>query len=448
MRILWLENLEQAGHISKEAKAQIYGDCLDIINNADEIEKQAARPPNPFEPPGGFSDEEKARLKEMREKEKGGGGGLPKNTAGIAKKKSILDKVDIPDQMVDALQLWNFAQPFIALGLAGTKGVLHLAEPHRLHGDLHRNRARLDNEPMFNKSERDLAKAHARFNEIASLAPSVAQDYDLTKKLLEKRLHSGLSDADSISLAGLQRSFHNKPTRKQVALRDFLNKKQTFQSQRDLSISLRKKAEALGTISLLGKEAGIFPKSLFTEIGRQASHGGSGKSQAGISAKRLLTQIGLVAGIPAAGGAGLGAFKHHQYKKNQEELQGRLENTFNKIMKEKGDNGDLFRSRPQEAREAFEVMSHFAPLIAVQPTAAKSYVRTLIDGGLMHGATPEVIKTMTEVQKNIAHSQVAPFEEGFVAGAKGMGLSSALSEATKEVGRGMATDIESVVPLA
>lgn len=414
MRISWLDSLEKEGHISKEAKAEIYRDCWAIIGSAGDIEKTAAQ--NPFPPPPG---EGNAKRKAEMGKQPS-----PSNPAVGSKKKpsGILDTLDdVPDDFGRALQLWNIYQPAIALGLAGVKGVLHVAEPYRLHGDLDTNRKKLDSDPDFNKSERNLAKAHARFNEIASLAPSVAQDYDLTKKVLMPRLHSGLTDQDAISLGGLQRNFLAGTTRKQVGLRNFLNEKQTFQTQRDLSISLRKQAESLATVSGLAKEAKI-------------------------SVGRLLTQIGLVAGIPAAGGVGLGLYKQHRYEKDQNELKDRLEKSYKSLLKAEGDAGDRFRENPAKTREAFEVLSHFAPLVAVQPTAARSYVTNLLSTGSEHGATPEVIKTMTEVQKNISNSHQKPFEEGFVSGAKGLGLSTALSEATKEVGKGLASHIAGIVP--
>jgi len=410
MLIPWLEKLADAGHISNAAKSYIYNDCVQILEQAPNILKIATEKPvdTPFGPATPLPKNPAApKTQAPKDKSSGGGINLPP-AVGSAMAAAM-----------PAMKMYATYKPFLMLAGQAYSEAKKFYEPFGVSKEIYKNRVRLENDPSF-KTEKDLAKAHSRFNEIAVFAPYVAQDYDLSKRLIEGRLHSGLTEADILTLSGLQHGRTPATVKKELKLRQIVGKQYIKQNEKSLQQSMKKQAEAFGVICGIIKEAA--PKTSAPSLGR------------------LAKQVGLLMGIPAAGGLALGAYKHVLHNKAQKQLKENIEDSFHKVMKDKSTPGETFRANPAAAREAFDVLAHFSPNIAVQPTAAKSFMAALIDAR-GYGATPEIVKTLTDVQRNIKSSSHNPFEEGFGAGAKHLGIGSAFSGLTKEVGQGFAADV-------
>lgn len=359
MKITWLENLEKQGHISEQAKALIYQDCEELV--AGDLHKVAE---------GAYT---------------------------------------MSAEMQSTIGMLPVVLPAVQLAGMGYSALKGLVETPLTISKVNKNRLAIDKDPLFNKTETDLSKAHARFNEIADLAPTVASDYGTAQKLISKRLHSGMTETDSISLMHLQKAYRDKSPESQSKLSNKVTQAHMKGTGKKLETSLKKKAEALATVCGIVKEA-VDPKTL--------------------------KQIGWMFGAPLVGGFGLGAFQHGKAKRSEAKLKTDLSNTLSKVMKSKDEAGEVFRADPSKAKEAFETLAHFAPHMALQSTAAKSFMTNLMSAGLEHGATPEVIKTLTDVQKNVATAQSNHFEEGFRSGAKGMGLAN-LGGMTGDVGESL-----------
>ena len=466
MRINWVEHLEKQGQISSSAKEEIYNDCMNIIKNSDEIIKIASG-----------------------------------NAAAGAQPPNLLAG------MIGA--------GFLAMK---AKDAYHnFRIPAVTYKDIQKNRANLSNE-SFIKAPGDVEKAEARFNEIVEVAPSVAQDYSVAKKLVERRLHSGLSEGDVMTLATMQRQFHNVGNRGQFALRDKIRQYDTA----DRMKMLKKQAEAVGetyaTIYSIVKEAAgdnwlneLVGKITVNNLEKQAAFnfsdkvkndiyrlvtrgvpntiGQSGKAltkayetfvnkrniagaRKGIEASqkamgeiteklesllerakpqpystgKLLHSVGLLTGIPLAAGIGLGGFKHMENKLEQKKLQKKLEASFDAAMKSKDTAGETLRSNRADAREAFNTLAHFAPHVAAQPTAARSFMSKMVDiGGAGAHLTTDEIKTLAQTQELIRKGKVQPFAEGFGAGVSSMGLGGAMVRGLSGAGDVMSEQLGSAL---
>ena len=460
MRINWIEYLEKQGQISSSAKEEIYNDCMNIIKNSDELIKIAA---------------------------------------------------DKPPNLIAGLIGAGF------LGLKAKDAYHNFRIPNVTYKDIQRNRINLSNEE-FIKAPGDVEKAEARFNEIVEVAPSVAQDYSVAKKLVEKRLHSGLSEGDVMTLATMQRHFYNAGNRQQFALRD---KIQRYDAADKMKM-LKKQAEATGetyaTIFSIVKEAAgdnwlnelvgrltvnnlekqavfkvkdAFKRDIYNIITRgvpsAVSRSGSSIAKAyealvnkrniagarrGIEASqeamgkiterleqvlekatpqpystgKLLKSVGLLTSIPLGVGVGLGSFKHLEGKLEQKKLNKKLQASFEAAMHSKDDAGETLRANRNSAREAFDTLAHFAPHVAVQPTAARSFMSKMVDiGGAGTHLTTDEVRTLTQTQDNMSRSKSKPFAEGFGAGVAGMGLGGAMTRGLSGAGDIMAEQLGSAL---
>lgn len=236
---------------------------------------------------------------------------------------------------------------------------------------------------------KDQAKAEARFDEIAELAPSAAKSTSFMKKMVTDRLHVGLSSEDAQRLAILESNA--KP-------------RQSTLIPKVASIRPRVAGEIYADIYLTVKTAAPSMKWL-------------GDKLSGNTAKMLalFTLPGL--SMAAAGGAA----KMVSDKLDRKKLENQLEQAFQKAMDSSDPDKEPLKSNPEKARQAFQAMAHFAPHVAVQPDAARAFMSKIVayDQGINVGD----IRDLSEIEKNISSTSPSkPFLQGFAqATASGMG---------------------------
>jgi len=110
-------------------------------------------------------------------------------------------------------------------------------------------------------------------------------------------------------------------------------------------------------------------------------------------------------------------------------MKRKLSASFEAAMGSKDEVGTTLRSEKAQAREAFDTLSHFAPGVASQPTAAKSFMSKMISiGGAGAHLTTDEVKSLAHTQDFINKGKLSPFSEGFGYGVGSIGLQGAMSK--------------------
>lgn len=371
MRFDWLEDFEKQGHITKEAKARIYGNCKGMVEKlATNGEMAKANKTLSDAVAEGFE-------KAMRNLQKG----APK-------------PID-PRKMI-AISAALGAMPFLGMGVA------------KMFGDA-RAKGNMDDAIVRNKSIvlsdpqlKDKQKAEARFNEILQYAPAVAANTPLVSRMVKSKLKSGLSDQDVQNLAMMN-----------------------SMSMKTATVS----PEKLGGITA---DAYIMTNMAAPGLLEKTAIKIKGGKKLPTNLKTYLGTIGAITLLPYLIGAGAGTVSHLIEKNKDSKLKEDLEKSYRHAVEvSKGSKSPaalaIVENRDQ-ARKAFQALAHFAPGVAVQPEAARAFMSKLVsfDQGIMTSD----LKDLTDIQRNLneAGKQPGAFMEGFKGTGQQIGLQNITSK--------------------
>jgi len=239
-----------------------------------------------------------------------------------------------------------------------------------------------------------------RFNEVGAIAPTVVANQPLLTAILKKKLHSGFSHDDITGLAKIQASYSSNLGAQQ-ALQAKVPAYQSQQPQMFKAASDELAGRVAANSYLLLKEAGIF-------TGQNASFIGNALKQTATAA--------AVSGILALGAGAVNAGFAYRDKKVQ---QRQLVDSFNRAMDINHPGTDLLNANPMKAREVFDSLVHFAPNVALQPMAARTFMNKVIEADTHdRGALDTTdIKSLAEIQRNMTGAGGgSAFMKGFVPG--------------------------------
>jgi len=238
-------------------------------------------------------------------------------------------------------------------------------------------------------------KAMARFDELVKIAPSVARNPDLVFRILKEKVHSGFSGQDVQNLALIQSSYTPSMTA------------QMNLSQKVKTASAVRTGESLAAILFMAKEATVRVRTL------------------GQSVENMLVTLA----IPLLGGIGLGTVKHLVDSRDKKKMEADLTHSFEQAVKGSDPDRDGLLSNKEKARQAFQILAHFSPHVALQPDAARSFMSKIIhyDSTGRGAVQVEDIKNLSDIQRNHSGaSRSNSFFSGLEAGSKALGLDSAL----------------------
>ena len=137
--------------------------------------------------------------------------------------------------------------------------------------------------------------------------------------------------------------------------------------------------------------------------------------------------------VPLVAGGLTGIGKTLVNFKQKKELEKNLNTSFDQALSGKDDYSRGLREKKDMARAAFETLVHFAPDVATQPSAAKSFMhKMVVIGGPEVGLTTSDIKDLADIQRNVTQSKGEhPFTSGFSSASRMMGLSNLTSDTMK-----------------
>lgn len=249
-------------------------------------------------------------------------------------------------------------------------------------------------------------KAKARLYEIARVAPHVTLNQDITRSLIRSKLNTGLSDDDKLKLSFLQSQYHASP---------------------DMKGYMPKTAgEIMADVVML-----IEPNSLE----KQASANMEGLKSLGkyVGALSLLPlTMGIVGGLVNKGSSMLA----------QKDLKAGLEESFMKAMSLSDRDREPLHANKQKARDAFSTLVRFAPNVALDPQAARSFMNKIVSYDSLDMST---VKELSEINKNLSQTQgPTPFATGFAVTSKMVGAPSILSQGITGMSTGIAKTLSPV----
>lgn len=372
MRFPWLDKMVEDGLLTKEASDRIETDCSQITKEA------------------GSGKQITSALEQ-----------LVKKLQALNNQYAKAQKVVAPSfaERMSASMATTLGS-VIPAGIAGAVGA-HLVHKGQLAGSeskLQEVKESVIGSDRFT-DDKTKAKAEARFNELASIAPHVAMNLPLAQKIVEHKLQKGFSDDDFQNLAKMQQKY-TPDLGKQL---DYIPKQ--------AGLSEEKVGEILADVYQITKIAA--PKDLATSI------------------KRVLA----LSSIPILGGIGVGLANAYIAHRDEKELGKKLEDSYRKALAADNDQGEMLRGKKDRAREAFQALTHFAPQVAAEPSAANAFMAKMV--AYDQGFNVSDIKELSEIQRNL-HQIAPPLPHaitGFVGGTKSLGLSKAVEEGMSAAGR-------------
>jgi len=276
----------------------------------------------------------------------------------------------------------------------------------------------------------NLPKAEARFREIVQYAPSVAANPEMAMRIIKKTLHSGLTDRDIENLQTMQMTANagiGGSYSRQANYGQFLTDKMNARMEKVSSVGAIR-PEILGHIA--------FDVNSLLEVGIEKNAGiGDFISKAFKGRMGPFLAMPLIAGAAQLGvGAVAGVGNMAKEKVRQNNFKDQLEKSFATAVSESDVDRELLKQNPSDARKAFETLVHFAPSIAVQPQAARSFMQKMLayeDQALQ----PSDIKDLVSIEKDFrsAAGAKSPFFDAFNATGKLLGLGSTISGTTSSV---------------
>lgn len=352
MQYAWLEKLAASGRIREDVKAAIYRDCEAILKVA-------------------------------------------------ASKKPLFT----PEQLTEQLKEMKSKAILAALGGAATLAMSSIAQGIRMRSDV--KRALNLRESILKDPEvvGHQDKALARFNEIASIAPTIAGQPQIAPRLVKARLHTGLTEQDVANLTMLQTGT-NKDERKYV---DIFNKAHIKRASARTGALY---GDIYNLLKLAGADKLAAPKGLKWP-----------------TVKRFGAHLALMSGVPILTGLTLGVGKEIMARGDRKKMQEALAQSFNAAMKQSDPNKEPLHSNRDKAHQAFQALVHFAPHVAAEPGAARAFMNSVVAGDM--GVNVSHIKEVSEIQRNLtdAKNTPSPFFAGLQQGVEFMGLNNIIQNA-------------------
>lgn len=252
------------------------------------------------------------------------------------------------------------------------------------------------------------AKALARFDEIAEIAPSVAANKSVVTHIIRSKIKEGLTTNDVMNLASLQ-------AQQLPNLGSQSKRQRMYSKQREKNASAIRLGEMCADVYQMGKVAsvGLKNKTIRDQLWK------------------ALKTTAMVSSVPILAGLGSGAVSHYMGKKNKEELASQLNRSFAEAMRTSDPNKEPLHVDKAKSRQAFETLAHFAPNVAAEPSAARSFMNKIVsyDQGVDIGS----VKELSEIERNLGQANKEPnFVQGFRAGADATGLQAIVSGGVKE----------------
>lgn len=384
MQYSWLEKLAKEGRVRPDVKAAIYNDCSSII-------QKTAEGRNSF--------------MDLFTKNAGQDEAL---SQVIAEAKDFAQR--------NAISLSGLAYG----GSVVFKGVKNFFGKEKEFKTILQNRKEITSDDQVGTYK---DKAAARFDEIVKVAPRVAFNKDLAKRLVVDRLHSGFSSQDLQNLAGIQAA-HSASVKSPMDHTDVDKSSKRysgFLDKNDMSKKASVSAEKLGKIY-----ADVICIMESRGVDKLASETGA--------FSKFFETLAIAAGVGATAGVGMGTVNYVNSKLNARNLREELQKSFNEAMKRSHPTDEPLHANKEKARQAFETLVHFAPNVARDPSAARGFMNSMIRYNL--GTDPGVVKELSEIERNIASIKpMNPFVEGFSSGAKMMDMGKSVSKVTGDVAK-------------
>lgn len=377
MQYSWLEKMTKEGQVRPEVRDAIYRDCTALL------EKDA-----------GAASWIKRKILRVPETHSFGEG--LRGAYNIAYNKVFARK--LPKEVGPVVKAYRFAQanPLLVAGGLGIGGMgygaLRKRDTERSEiRSMIRNRDHITSMPGIGQHA---DKAAARFDELVRISPKAAEHPELSKRIVSDRLHSGFTTEDYHNLALFQAAHKQGPS---MAGRVAYKLDKNLQKRASL-VSPQKVGEYYSDVIALVKEAA-------------PGFGG------GVALDMLKT-IGIVSGVGLLSGLGAGAVARYHDKKDRKKLEEALESSFSQAMRLSDPNKEQLHANKDKARKAFNTLVHFAPHVAVEPQAARTFMNNIVamDLGPQSGTLKELADIEEKMQKSRAHS---PFYSGLRAEGKG-----------------------------
>lgn len=235
------------------------------------------------------------------------------------------------------------------------------------------------------KDPDDMAKAQARFDEMARYSPHAAMNMPLATKIVRSNLHSGISDETAQRLALMQSNYSSLKQQKELL-------------PKTASIRPEALGEIIADFYIVEKTAAV-----------------SGKDMS-----RYLKTVATYASIPVVSGLVSGAASYVWDQAKKKDLQRSLNDSFNNAVKGAPEtHKDIFMQDMGKTRQTFDALTHFAPQVALQPHAARTFMKKMLDYYEQGGMNVTDIKDLTEIEKNMSNAKKpSSFGRGYEAGAK------------------------------
>jgi len=361
MRLSWLDQMVDQGRLSKTAQARIYGHCNELVKEAD----------NDID-------------------------------AGMRIMSSIMPFL--------APVIMGVVTPVVGSMILGRLGK---KENEKVHALGHKQTMdSLLTDPAF-KDHQHLVMQ--RFNEVGSIAPTVAANQPLLTAILKKKLHTGFSHDDITGLAKIQASYSSSLGAQQA----LQAKMPAYQSEQPKMFKAASD-ELIGRVAannyLLLKEAGIF-------TGQNAAFIGSALKQTAAAA--------AVSGVVALGAGAINAGLAYRDKRLQQQ---QLASSFTRAMDINHPGTDLLNANPMKAREVFDSLVHFAPNVALQPMAARTFMNKVLEADTHDRGALDTsdIKSLSEIERNmVGAGGGSAFLKGFVPALTAGGFEDAMKGTRK-----------------
>jgi len=332
--------------------------------------------------------------------------------AGIYRDAEIFVKeAGVPDAIT---QRANQVAPYVA-GLLGM-GAMYAHDKIQSHKEKKQMLKMLDKVVSKYTDDKDQAKAKARFDEIAKISPTAARSEPLMFKMVDSRLNEGISSEDAQRLALLEMAASK-------GSRPFGIPKMGSVP----TISEHAAGSIYADVYIMAKVASL--RSKFTEGAKK------------VLGPNFIPLLAVMSLTPALVGIGGGVAKMVSDAKTKKELEGKLEESFQKAIEMSDPEKEPLRQEPEKARQAFQALTHFAPHVATQPDAARSFMTKIISYD--QGITTGDARDLSEIEKNLASvAQGGSFVQGFSATGKAIGLGPLTQKAVSEAAEPSVSDMK------
>jgi len=380
MQYSWLEKMVKEGHVRPAVRDSIYASCSDILTKAAGVGQYEDFFKKHFKVPADFPGSAKEWIQ----------GSNPL----LHQAMTLLSTVGI----VGGAAAYYAAKT----GLSDSKDIKTIIE----------NRQAILSDPAV---ERYKEKASARFDEVVKVAPKVATQKELIKRLVLDRLHSGFTSNDYQNFAGIQASYapQSKDTGR-VA-------KKYESASKTASMSAEASGSICADVVLLLKDAGL------DKVAATPVAGGIFDS-----VKRILATMGVVSGVGVVTGLGAGAVNAVSHAMDEAKLKKNLKKSYDEAMRRSDPNREPLHANKDKARQAFETLVHFAPHVAVEPSAARAFMNTIVSND--QGTHISHVKDLADIERNLRGTKGSnPFLEGLRSGAEAVGLGGTVGGAMRDV---------------